>query len=376
MCALQLRVEPVDHDRPGRIAVDVRNVAAPAPLELVGQHVHETLRPAAERDHAGGNARRLGSDRDRSRTVACGQQQERIAARKAAQRTELVTGNEHQAWSYPAPAQIVEDPARGVGLVSEPDLDVFRIARHARVGHAYIEGRAGRELDRLANTSEARLPQSFLDSRQELGDPRFRRVPHPASGITSIFRRFRRSDTIAARTPRPRSTSTVASAAASSARVLGRRRVTPVEEVHSVLGSAEDFRAAVDAKVQGARPWGASSELPIDVADVGAGDDVEIEATCAQLLDEVAELAGIGLPVGHGGAIPVEDDRLEAAVQLLRRHESPPSPAFLGDVHSSRRAPQNRHLLPGARPAGDSRPCHLQASTRMVATKSQVLTAS
>ena len=148
----------VDHERPGRIAVDVRNVAAPAPLELVGQHVDETLRPAAERRS---RRRECRSARRRPRRPSHGRF-------RATSRNESLPGrppsgpNSSPATSTkpgadPAPAQLVEEPARGVGLVGEPDLDVLRVARHARVRQARSSAALRRELDRLAKTAEARL---------------------------------------------------------------------------------------------------------------------------------------------------------------------------------------------------------------------------
>jgi putative phosphoribosyl transferase len=53
-------------------------------------------------------------------------------------------------------------------------------------------------------------------------------------------------------------------------------------------------------------------KLPVDVADVRPGDDAELESAGAELLDELAQATGLGLPVRDGCPVPVEHDRLEA----------------------------------------------------------------
>src|SRR4249920_452601 len=79
-----------------------------------------------------------------------------------------------------------------------------------------------------------------------------------------------------------------------------------------------DLGAAVETEIQPSGPDRTRAELRVDVADVRPGYNGEVHPLGAQLFDGTANLGSIGAAVRHGGAIPVEDDGLEATVQRGR----------------------------------------------------------
>jgi hypothetical protein len=63
----------------------------------------------------------------------------------------------------------------------------------------------------------------------------------------------------------------------------------------------------------------ASVQLSVDVVDVRSADDDNVDSTGAGSLDRVSDRSGIGLPIGNGGPVPVEDDRLEPSPENGRQ---------------------------------------------------------
>ena len=153
--ALEQRVVLLGLERPERVAVESRRLAEQSALELVAEHCGERLRAAAEEDHILGDTGRLCADRDDRSAFCFGHEQERVTARQAAEGPELVAGDEDDTGTDPAAAELVEEPARGVGLVGQADLDVLGVARDSRVEQTRFTRRPPRELDRLVEPAEA-----------------------------------------------------------------------------------------------------------------------------------------------------------------------------------------------------------------------------
>ena len=71
--ALELGIDPLDGEGPGRVLVELGKPAGLADAKLLLEQLGERLRPAAEVAHAGRNAERLDADRDdgRARRRGC-----------------------------------------------------------------------------------------------------------------------------------------------------------------------------------------------------------------------------------------------------------------------------------------------------------------
>jgi hypothetical protein len=334
MDALQLLVEPLDGHGPCRIVLYVGHVATAPPLELILQDLEEASRSTAERENPARRSGRLGSDRDRCRARRLRYTQQRVAAGKAAERPELVSCHENERRADPTPPQVGENPTGGIGLVGEADLHVLCVARHARVGKPRFTSGAATQFDRLPEPAQPCPAQSLFDRVEKLGDSRLRRIEplrqrnevdlstvealrHDLGLETSLSERRHHSF-----------------GGGVEHGILFGRRLPPLDEVHAVAVGAEDLRPAVHAQVEPPRARGASTELPVDVADVRARDHGKLEAERAQLLHKRTERGCIGLPIGDCRPVPVEDDRLEAAIE--RSRELCPTPTSLGgsgDAH-------------------------------------------
>ncbi len=64
------------------------------------------------------------------------------------------------------------------------------------------------------------------------------------------------------------------------------------------------------------RPLRHARQLTVDVADMRATHDGHIDALLAQLFDERPHNVGVSPAVHDRGAVPVEDDRVEAPLEL------------------------------------------------------------
>jgi hypothetical protein len=53
--------------------------------------------------------------------------------------------------------------------------------------------------------------------------------------------------------------------------------------------------------------------LSVDVPDVRAADNRDIDARGTEHLDQLAHRTRVRAPIGNGSAVPVEDDRVESA---------------------------------------------------------------
>ncbi len=142
---------------------------------------------------------------------------------------------------------------------------------------------------------------------------------HSGRGIKSILRRFNRWETTRASNPRAASCATVCSAGARQGRVLVGRRLAPSEECGTVGPHLEQLRTTIERHQQATRPHRAGAQLIVDVLEVGATDDGDVDTAPAQLLDEIAHRARVRRSIDYRGAVPVEHDRFEAPRQRGRK---------------------------------------------------------
>jgi 3-oxoacyl-[acyl-carrier protein] reductase len=96
-----------------------------------------------------------------------------------------------------------------------------------------------------------------------------------------------------------------------------------VDRFESALGGRVDLGTGVDAEVEPPRARRPRSQLAVDVADVRTRNHDQIEPEPRQLLHECAQLARVRRKVRHRGAVPVEDDGLEATVERGRERVHP-----------------------------------------------------
>ena len=208
---------------------------------------------------------------------------------------------------------MVEDPARRVRLVRQADLEVLRIARDARVGDARREGSVDRKADCRAEAGQAGVAEPPLDGGEKVGDQRLWRI-HPVGNQIDLPAVQPLGDDLGVHSAQ-RQRSNGRRRGPVERRVLVAGRVTPVQEVKVLRGGAEDLRSAVHEEMEAARSVRTGTQLTVDVPHVGPGDDGEVEAKRAQFLDELAQDTRVGLAVRNSRAVPVENDRLETAVE-------------------------------------------------------------
>ncbi len=85
-------------------------------------------------------------------------------------------------------------------------------------------------------------------------------------------------------------------------------------EHRALLGDLEDLRAPVATQMEPSWTRRPGSQLVIDVLDMGAAHDEHMDPGRTERLDATAHRVGIGLAIGHRGAVPVEDQGLEGLV--------------------------------------------------------------
>src|SRR5262249_13960396 len=116
--------------------------------------------------------------------------------------------------------------------------------------------------------------------------------------------------------------------------VLGSASLPPEDELGAVRADDEDLGPAVQAEIQPSLPSRPCAQLAVDVADVRAGDDGQMDAGLRQRLDELPQTGLVGGAIGYGRAVPVEHHGFEPARDLRgqgRRQWDGP----LGDGHSA-----------------------------------------
>ena len=264
---------------------------------------------------------RLGTHRDRGGPARLGHEQHRVTAGDVAERPELVPGDEHEAGRDPPALQVLQHPAHRVGLVGQPDLDVLGVAGDPGVRQPGVGGGGAGQGHHLGQPAQPGVGQPLSDGADQSGDPGLRRVG-PA--------RLRDQVDLA-----PVEASDHGGVQAEAGQPLDDRGGGPVERgvllgrghplVHQLRpGRADpvDLRAAVEAQVQPSRALRTGGQLPVDVAEVGAADDGDLDGVAAQLLDQPPDPSRVGPTVRHRGAVPVEDDGRKGPVQRARRAPS------------------------------------------------------
>ena len=252
------------------------------------------------------------------RAGGCVDQEPGVAAGKAAERPELVADDQDLLGRDAAPPQMREVPAGGVGLVGQADLDVLGVARHTRVREPGLGAAASPSSTAAAQPVEPMLAQPRFHRREQLADPRLRRVrPLRLSGSgrscggSAAARRSappahgrrgaRRSAPPPgrARPPAPQS----ACAAATSSTPLALTRNTSEPRLSSRCSSPG--------------PRGRAPSWPSMFPTWVPLTTARSRPSAHGGLDGCAHRAGIGRAVRNGGAVPVEDQRLEAPVERM-----------------------------------------------------------
>ena len=141
---------------------------------------------------------------------------------------------------------------------------------------------------------------------------------HAGSGMRSIFRLFRRSATMVALQTAIGEPSDRRACSVGQRLVLGRSGRTSVDEDRAGRVDDVDLGPAVETEVELARPHRSCGQLPVDVADVCAADDADVETARAEVLHELTDTLRIGVPVGHCRPVPVEDRCFEPAGERWR----------------------------------------------------------
>ena len=191
-------------------------------------------------------------------------------------------------------------------------LDIARHARSGKAGHLRRGVGQGGDLDEPGDPGGG---QARFERRQQLGDSRLRRVGPLGLGdevdlasVQSLSHDLHAKASL----PQPRG----GDVGGNRERLLLRGRGHPaMEQDRAVAPNREDLGSAVQAQVEAAGPLRPGSELRVDVVDIGAAHDRGIEPCPREPLDHPTQFARVRAPVGHGGAVPVEQRRLEAARQ-------------------------------------------------------------
>ena len=174
-------------------------------------------------------------------------------------------------------------------------------------------------VDGFAQPVESRRSQPTLDGDEQLADPRLRRVgplrfrDQVDLATVETLRHDLRPESVRGEARdgcRRRSVERL---------LLGRRRDPPLDEPWPRLVDDVNLRAAIETEIELSGAGRSRAELPVDVGEVGSRDDGEIHACGAECFDRSAQGDGISGAVGNGGAVPVEDNGLEAPVHLWRK---------------------------------------------------------
>ncbi len=315
---LRLTIEADHRDAPPRVAVDLGEVAVEPTAKLIPEHLGEARRPADEAGHARWHALRLDADGERRGARRLRDEQQRVAPGHPAERSELVADEQHQARSDPVAPEVGHRPARRVGLVGEPDLQVLGVARDARAGEAGIGAGRLRDADRLRERTDPRRTEASLDRFEELGDARLRWIAPGGEGDEVHLPAVEAPCHDLGGQPALAQPAHGEIRRGVEQRLLIGRRLSPPEEAGPIRADAEVLGAAVEAEAQPPRPLRTRAQLPVHVAEVRAAHHDQVDASRRELLHRLAQLGGIGGTVRYGRPVPVEDDRFEAPVELGR----------------------------------------------------------
>ena len=192
------------------------------------------------------------------------------------------------------------------------------VTRHTRVFETGLPGRLPGDLDCLGQSLDAGLAKALLDSKKKVTDPGLRRIGP-----------FGLRDQVDLPTVQPLRNDTRLQASGGERRNRGlggrvqrclffRRREASFDELEPLLAGQEYLRPSIDAEKE--VPWTAwtGRQLAVDVLDVCPCDDVEIHREPTQCFDDAPEAFGVRPSIRYRRAVPVEDDRLEPAIESIR----------------------------------------------------------
>src|SRR5450756_1590730 len=100
-------------------------------------------------------------------------------------------------------------------------------------------------------------------------------------------------------------------------RLLHRRGAAALQQPWPVGAHHVDLGATGEEEEEPALDVGAGAQLPVDVGDVGAAHDGDVDAESAETFHAAADGRGVRLAVGHGRPVPIEAEDRELAVQRL-----------------------------------------------------------
>ncbi len=163
-------------DDPRRVLVDPGDPSGAAAGELGVEQRREPVGPTAEVADPDGYAPGFDADRHGRRACQLRDQHHRVAAGRAADGTELVAGHQHEGPGDPTLAQPGRGPACRVGLVREPDLDVFHVGGDAGPLEPGAMGGTGGQGHDVGEIVEARGEEPFGDRHEQLVDARLGRI--------------------------------------------------------------------------------------------------------------------------------------------------------------------------------------------------------
>jgi hypothetical protein len=100
--------------------------------------------------------------------------------------------------------------------------------------------------------------------------------------------------------------------------VFGLGGRAPVDEPRAAGTDLVDLRASVEAEVQAPwTPW-PRPELVVDVVDVGAADDEDVDSLIAEGLEPAADCSRVSPTARHRRSVPVEQEGLEPPIESFR----------------------------------------------------------
>ena len=179
----------------------------------------------------------------RAAPVTC--EHQRVGARLAAERAHLVAAHEHLLGRHAERREPGEDLTGGVGLVGQPDLDVLRVRRHARVVEARAMSFRTRQLAHLVQRVDADRAQTGERGGQQLGDPRLRRVLPAGQRHQVELPPVQARRDLARREPALRERRHRRGGRAVERRVLAGQRLAPLHEHRAAGLDLPDLRPAV-----------------------------------------------------------------------------------------------------------------------------------
>ncbi len=322
--ALTERIEALDLEPPG----GVPRRLGEAPLrddlshgQLVVKDVEEPDRAAAGVEHRRGHAGRLLADAHVHGPAELGDEHRRVGALAVGDGPERVAQHEQvlrlAATSRDQPSR---DRVHGVALAGEADVDVPHVAGDRGVREAGLATQFARQFHALREAAvEADAAQALVHSLLQIGDRRSRRlrpVRHQVDREAVEVIPDERDVEPGGRQPlvhglgRGLKQFLLEGGGLPALQQPGAGRPDHVDL--GAPGEVEE-QAALDARTR--------AQLRVDVADVCAADDGDVDAERREPLHAAAHRGGVGVAARHRGAVPREADdgelTVEHALQLL-----------------------------------------------------------